>query len=72
MDDEVYNIEEEAIHSWHSSSSSWDESQNFDIADAIYAAEIAGSFDGGSRYRFSPLSIGGYSLAGESGRDANN
>jgi hypothetical protein len=66
MNDEVYDIEEEAIRSWHSSSpSSWDESRSFDIADAIYAAEIAGSFDGGSRYRFSPSSTGDYSLEGQ-------
>lgn len=64
MDDEVYDIEEEAIRLWHlSSPSSWDESRSFDIADAIYAAEIAGSLDGGSRYHFSPSSTGDYSLA---------
>ena len=65
MDAEVNDIEEEAIRVWHSSPSSWDESQSFDIADAIYAADIAGLSDGSSRYRFSPLSIGGYSLAGQ-------
>ena len=65
MDDEVNDIEEEAIRVWHSSPSSRDESQSFDIADAIYAADIAGLSDDGSRYRFSPLSIGGYSLAGQ-------
>jgi hypothetical protein len=66
MDDEVYDIEEEAIRCWHSSSpSSWDESRSFDIADAIYAAQIAGSSDYGSLYRFSPPSIGNYSLAGK-------
>jgi len=65
MDDDVYDIEEDAIRVWHSSPSSWDESRSFDIADAIYAAEIAGSFDGGSRYRFRPSSTGDYSLAGQ-------